>query len=107
MCPDTLIWGHCSGRLTSAQRFTIRAHYSVCAARCSCLCIRSASVRTDVQEVMTLLVKSKTVGKRAYIRRCKTRETKSIPLVKRIPMALEIDCRALTNRVSRGQVEAH
>ena len=27
MCPDTSIVGHCSSHLTSAQRFTIRAHY--------------------------------------------------------------------------------
>jgi hypothetical protein len=33
MCPDTLIWGHCSGHLIRAQRATIRAHCIVCAAR--------------------------------------------------------------------------
>jgi hypothetical protein len=29
MCPDTVIWGHGSGHLTSAQRFTIGAQYFV------------------------------------------------------------------------------
>jgi hypothetical protein len=38
-----LIRGHCSGRLTSAQRFTIMAHDIICAVRGSILCIRSAS----------------------------------------------------------------
>ena len=26
MCPDTLMGGHCSGRLTNTQRFTLSVH---------------------------------------------------------------------------------
>jgi hypothetical protein len=33
MCPDTVIWGHCSGN-PSAQRFTIREYEIVGAVRC-------------------------------------------------------------------------
>jgi hypothetical protein len=40
------------------------------------------------------------VAKRAYIRRLKARETETMPLVPRTPMALEIACCALTNRVT-------
>src|SRR4029450_8032540 len=34
ICPATLILGHFPGNLISAQRFTIRAHYVVCAVWC-------------------------------------------------------------------------
>jgi len=38
------------------------------------------------------------------IRRLQARETTCIPLVKRTPIALEIDCRAFTNRVTTDSV---
>jgi hypothetical protein len=41
----------------------------------------------------------KCAEKLAYIRRLNASETEPIPLAKRPPMALEIDCRTLTNRV--------
>ena len=41
----------------------------------------------------------KRAEKRAYIRRLKARTTEAMPLAKRIPTVLVIDCRALTNRV--------
>src|SRR5919108_421965 len=49
---------------------------------------------------MTLLVRPKTRAKAVYIRPLEVRETEVMPLLKRIPMALEIDCRAFTNRVT-------
>jgi hypothetical protein len=46
----------------------------------------------------------KRAERRAYKQRPKARETKSMPLVTRTLLALEIDRRDLTNRVSRGHV---
>src|SRR5919106_3012628 len=40
----------------------------------------------------------------AYIRRVNASETEPIPLAKRPPMALEIDCCTLTNRVNYDAV---
>ena len=34
ICPDTLLWGHCSGHLTSARFFTIWEHYIASMVRC-------------------------------------------------------------------------
>ena len=62
--PDTLILVDCSGNLTSAQRFTTREHDIVSAARCSRHWIRSASFRTGVEEIVTLLANSKMRGQR-------------------------------------------
>jgi hypothetical protein len=53
ICPDILILAHISGYLTSAQRFTLREHYIVCTVTCSRRWIRSASVRTEVKDVLT------------------------------------------------------
>jgi hypothetical protein len=44
----------------------------------------------------------KGMGKRSSIRCLKARETESMPLVTRTPMALEVDRRELTNRVIVG-----
>jgi hypothetical protein len=59
MGPHRVIVAHGSGDLTSAQRVTLRAHYIVGTVRCSRRWIRSASVRTEVKDVLTLLVKSR------------------------------------------------
>jgi hypothetical protein len=52
MCPDTLILGHFPGHLTSTQRCTIRAHYSVGAAWYSRLSVRAALSARDLTEVL-------------------------------------------------------
>jgi hypothetical protein len=77
--PDTFILGHFSGNLTSAQRFTTRDHYLVGAARGSRRWIRLASFRTEVKDVVPLLVNARrpslargsprTLGKRCIGRR--------------------------------------
>src|SRR6266850_7982390 len=55
MCPDTLIWDHFPGHLTSARRCTISAHDIVCAAACSRRCIRAVSPAIDVTEILTTI----------------------------------------------------
>jgi hypothetical protein len=59
----------------------------------------SAEFPTSVKEVVTLLGKSQTRGKRSCILCLKAKEIESIPLVTRIPVALEIGWQDLTNRV--------
>ena len=65
--------------------------------------MRSTS-RMQTWPRLTLLVNSKRAEKRSCIQRSKARKTEPLPLVKRTPVALEVDCRDLTNRVSCGHV---
>jgi hypothetical protein len=66
----------------------------------ACRWMWSASLPTKLKDVVTLLVNSKTRAKAVYIRRLEVRETEVMPLLKRIPVALEIDCRTFTSRVT-------
>jgi hypothetical protein len=58
MCPHRVTVARCSGDLTSAQRLTFRGHYIVGTVRGSRRWIRSASVRTEVKDVLTRAVRS-------------------------------------------------
>jgi hypothetical protein len=73
------------------------------------LCGRSR--RKDVGAVtspavsgQTLLAHSRPAERRSCIRRLEAKETEAIPLVKRTPLALDIDCRDLTTRVRSDEV---
>jgi hypothetical protein len=65
---------------------------------------RSSPARCKPRHNRLCWLSRKRTGKWACIQRLKAKDTGSTPLVKRTPMAVEIDCRALTNRVNRGEV---
>jgi len=70
---------------------------------------RPSSLPTRVKDVLTLVVNSKRAERRAYKQRSIARETKSMSLVARTLLALEIGHRDLPNRVcvDEGWAEAY
>jgi hypothetical protein len=64
----------------------------------------SAQFPTGVNDVLTLLVNSKTCREAAYKQRSEARETESMPLVTHTPLTLDISHRDLPNRVCIGPV---
>jgi hypothetical protein len=60
---------------------------------------RSASLRTEVKDVVTLLVKSKTRGNAVLHMTSESQRDHGVPLMTRTPRALKIGHRDLTNRV--------
>jgi hypothetical protein len=68
---------------------------------------QSVRIRTGVNEMMTLLVKSKTRGKVILNPTFEGKKTTIMPLVKCTPMTWKFHCRDLTNRVNDDVVCRH
>ena len=92
MPPPPALSGHplLSGRKSSSDTHRM---WRECSGVVMVLSTGSPSLRSRVKEVVTLLVNHKRAEKKA-------REIEYIPLVTLTPMALEIDHRDLTNRVT-------